>query len=176
MGIKIDSRVISDDVEKMKSRRGLEKGGPVQQYIDKTCLEKMDKYVPFQYVAKKPVWVTDETHPQGFRWTGKFRTVSGVRGGTLQQSAHIHSKPGTGIIEYRTPYARFQYYGIKMVGAESGLVVANRGETKITTGQKLKYQGAPTRGALWFERMKNNHLKEIEKGATEVADKEWSKS
>lgn len=156
--------------KKIKHKYGLEENGPVQKYIDKTVIDKSDPYVPYAYVVKKPVWRKDASKPWGFSWAGSFRETGGS-GGYLRRSAY-KSDIGSGKIVYAGPYARFQYYGKKMIGSYTGSVVADPGEKKVLTTQDLQHQGGPQRGAYWFERMKKKHKKEIIKGANEVAKRE----
>lgn len=54
---------------------------------------------------------------------------------------------------YNQPYAHYQYYGEVMAGRAP----------KHYTGEKLTYNGAPTRGARWTERMMIDKRKELEK-------------
>lgn len=56
-------------------------------------------------------------------------------------------------IVYTQPYAHYQYYGEVMAGRAP----------KSYTGRKLKYNGAPMRGARWVERMLADKREEIEK-------------
>jgi hypothetical protein len=67
------------------------------------------------------------------------------REGILTKSGIIHTKIGTGKIIYRTPYARYQYYG------------------KSVLGNELKYDTSrhALAGKLWFERYKADHLTEL---------------
>ena len=159
--------------KKIKKKYGLEEGGPVQRYIDETVIKKSDPYVPYAYVTTKPVWKKDPSKPWGYSWAGSFRTTGGS-GGYLRNSVK-DSEIGSGQIIYKGPYARFQYYGKVMVGTYTGSVVADPGEKKRVTSKSLQYQGGPTRGAFWFERMKKKHKKEIIKGANEIAKKEAEK-
>lgn len=55
-------------------------------------------------------------------------------------------------IIYSGPYAHYQYYGKVMGGRPP----------KKYTGAKLKYNGAPMRGARWIERMLIDKRSEIE--------------
>ena len=64
---------------------------------------------------------------------------------TLIESGNIHTKIGSGQLEYRTPYARRWYY------------------------MPAKFQGAPERGNYWFERMKQQHKAQILAGAKKKA-------
>ena len=65
--------------------------------------------------------------------------------GILKQSGIMHTKIGSGQIEYRTPYARKWYY-----------IPAN-------------FQESPERGNYWFERMKQQHKEQILAGAKRIA-------
>lgn len=62
--------------------------------------------------------------------------------GKLKQSGTQHTRIGSGDVQYKTPYARRQYY---------------------------ENRGSGTRGKLWFERMKGNHKDQILRGAANVA-------
>lgn len=55
-------------------------------------------------------------------------------------------------IVYTQPYAHYQWYGEVMAGRAP----------KEYTGKKLTYNGAPTRGPRWTERMLIDKRKEIE--------------
>lgn len=68
------------------------------------------------------------------------------RDNILIQSGQIHTKIGSGQLEYRTPYARRWYY------------------------QPANFNQAPERGNYWFERMKSQYKELILKGAQRVAD------
>lgn len=65
--------------------------------------------------------------------------------GTLKSSGVRHTIIGSGDIKYSTPYARRMYYN-----------------------PQYKFQGAPTRGGYWFERMKNDNKKQILNGANKM--------
>lgn len=56
--------------------------------------------------------------------------------GTLIKSGAIHTKIGSGVVIYSTPYARRHYY------------------------RPARFRGAPKRGNYWFERMKKEGGKE----------------
>jgi len=66
--------------------------------------------------------------------------------GHLKGSGTRHTRIGSGRVIYKTPYARRMYYN-----------------------PQYNFQGAPMRGAYWFERMKANHKEEILKGAAKIA-------
>jgi hypothetical protein len=65
--------------------------------------------------------------------------------GALIESGNIHTKIGSGQLEYRTPYARRWYY------------------------MPASFQEAPERGNYWFERMKQQYREQILKGAKNIA-------
>lgn len=65
--------------------------------------------------------------------------------GALIQSGNIHTKIGSGQLEYRTVYARRWYY------------------------MPANFQEAPERGNYWFERMKQQYKDQILKGAKRLA-------
>lgn len=81
-----------------------------------------------------------------------------MRSGKLIQSSTSSTRIGSGEVKYNAPYARYQYYGMLMVG---------RAPKKLTS-TPLKYQGAPQRGAKWFERMKAKNKTDILKGAGKI--------
>jgi len=60
--------------------------------------------------------------------------------GILNESGILHTVIGSGKVTYKTPYARKMYYN-----------------------PQLNFQGAPLRGAFWFERMKSSNKEYIEK-------------
>lgn len=64
----------------------------------------------------------------------------------LIESGNIHTKIGSGQIEYRTPYARRWYY------------------------REASFQEAPERGNYWFERMKQQYKEQILAGARKIAN------
>ena len=64
--------------------------------------------------------------------------------GHLIQSGVRATRLGSGMVQYNSPYARYQYYGKVMIGKAP----------KKITNIPLTYTGAPNRGAKWFERMK----------------------
>lgn len=64
------------------------------------------------------------------------------RTGALTRSGTIRTVIGSGLVQYATPYARFQYY---------------------CTAESRSYD--TRRGAKWFERMKTAHKKDIQRAA-----------
>lgn len=74
-----------------------------------------------------------------------------MRQGTLKNTRFI----GPDYVEYRGPYAHYQYIGRLMVGSKTGSAWAESGEPKVYASppRDLQYTGAPRRGALWDKRM-----------------------
>ena len=70
--------------------------------------------------------------------------------GLLKNNATI-AGDGSSIV-YNQPYAHYQYYGEVMAGRAP----------KQYTGKKLKYHGAPMRGAQWEKRMLADKSKDLE--------------
>ncbi len=64
----------------------------------------------------------------------------------LIASGNIHTKIGSGQLEYRTPYARRWYY------------------------MPASFSEAPERGNYWFERMKQQYREQIMAGAERIAN------
>ena len=75
--------------------------------------------------------------------------------GFLKKSGILGTDIGSGEVQWIAPYTRYQYYGKAMEGKPP----------KKVTDRDLQYNGAPQRGALWFERMKVDHKQEILDGA-----------
>lgn len=86
--------------------------------------------------------------------------------GVLVSSSIYHTVPGSGTIEYHTPYAHYQYEGRVMVGKNSGRPWARRGEPKVYNGNHLKYQKKSAR-AKWFEEAKKRYFRFWKKGVEE---------
>lgn len=84
-----------------------------------------------------------------------------MRSKALILSGTLATDVGSGLVQYNAPYARYHYYGKLMVGPAP----------KKLTEIDLTYEGAPQRGAFWFERMKANDAKAILKGAGKIVGK-----
>lgn len=100
-----------------------------------------------------------------------------MRSSTLIRSGSGHTVCGSGLVTYNTPYARYMYYGKKMIDPKYGkgaFYSVNYGYwsrpnvKKQLTEIPLKYGGAPIRGAYWFERMKVKHKFDILQGARKI--------
>ncbi len=85
--------------------------------------------------------------------------------GVLIKSADNGTKIGSGLIQYLSPYARYQYYGKLMVSSKTGSAYASEGEKKVLTDIDLKYSKTnPLAGKMWFERYKKDNLPVIIRG------------
>ena len=145
MPIKYNARLDLDGLQDALEARGLKPGGKVQKFIDSEVIRLCDPKVPF-------------------------------RTGVLKHSPMIASVIGQGLVIYATPYARYLYYG-QVYGPnipryEAGELAgfwSPPGKKKHPTGRKLTYNGAPERGAFWFERMKAERGDDIIRGAAALA-------
>lgn len=145
MPIKYDARLDLDGLQDALEARGLKPGGKVQKFIDSEVIRLCDPKVPFAT-------------------------------GVLKHSAITASVIGQGMVVYATPYARYLYYG-QVYGPnipryEAGELAgfwSPPGKKKHPTGRKLTYNGAPERGAFWFERMKAERGDDIIRGAAALA-------
>lgn len=145
MPIKYDAHLDLDGLRDALEARGLTPGGKVQKFIDSEVIRRCDPKVPFAT-------------------------------GVLKHSAITASVIGQGMVVYATPYARYLYYG-EVYGPnipryEAGELAgfwSPPGKKKHPTGRKLTYNGAPERGAFWFERMKAESGDDIIQGAAALA-------
>lgn len=85
------------------------------------------------------------------------------RNNGLIESGDAQTVVGSGEVIYKTPYARYQYYGKVMIGSPP----------KQVTDIDLQYHGGGKRGAKWFERMKADHKDDILRGAAKKAGCEY---
>ena len=117
----IDTQVtMHKSVNAILAERGLQSGGNVQKSIDENVIRFSEPYVPFL--------------------TG-FLAVDAPILGTVA---------GSGLVVYRAPYARRQYY-------------TNSGNGKQGTAR------GGLRGRYWFDRMKADHGQKIIQEAAEIA-------
>ena len=145
MKIEFDARLELDDLNAILARRGLLPGGRVQAVVDEAVLRYCAPKVPFDT-------------------------------GYLIRQALQTSIIGQGLIVYGTPYARYLYYG-EVYGPNIPIFEAGElagfysppGQKKHPTGRALTYQGAPERGAFWFERMNTEHREDIVREAAAAA-------
>lgn len=57
----------------------------------------------------------------------------------LSQNVRTYVEGDHGVVHYQSPYAAFQHEGNVMVSRITGSPWARKGESKIVTGRKLKY-------------------------------------
>lgn len=100
------------------------------------------------------------------------------RTGVLQGSATRNTVIGSGLIQQKTPYARYLYYGVVYgpnfpIFSGGDVVGFYSPPHKYPTGRQLNYDtsrhGHELAGKMWFERMKADHKGEILKGAMKIA-------
>ena len=152
--------------------------GKIHQPKDANIEKRFDKAVKLR---GRLTW-----HPNfGFVWSGKFHKAQVFvdneviklsvpfvpkRDGILIRSALIATNIGSGEVIYRTPYARYQYYGKLMVDPDTGSAWARPGVTKVLTNRDLNHAESP-RGRFWFEMMKEKHKLDILRGAKQIVKK-----
>ena len=57
----------------------------------------------------------------------------------LSENVSIYTEDDQGIVEYRSPYAHYQYKGVLYVSSITGSAFASSGEYKVPTSKKLEY-------------------------------------
>ena len=74
----------------------------------------------------------------------------------LSQNVRTYVDGGVGIVHYTSPYANYQHKGILMVSRLTGSPWARKGESKVTTGRKLKRNKSrhPLATSEWEKAMK----------------------
>lgn len=127
--------------EEILRNHGLQKGGPVQKFIDSECMRYMSDYMPRR------------------------------QAGELEHMMTMATVIGSGQIDTPGPYAHYLNEGILYVSPTTGSAWAKKNEIKIPTDTELTYAGAPMRGKKWFERMKADHKDDILSGAQALVDK-----
>lgn len=123
----IDTQVtMHKSVNAILAERGLEDGGDVQKSIDENVIQLSVPYVPF------------------------------LTGFLAVQSPILGTIVGSGLVVYKAPYAKPNYY-------------RNSGKGKEGTAR------GGLRGRHWFDRMKADHGQEIIRKAAEIAGGKYSK-
>lgn len=91
--------------------------------------------------------------------------------GKLYQSGIAGSTPGSGIVQWVSPYARYLYYGKLMIDPATGSAWARPNTTKVLTNKDLVFSQAvhPQAQAFWFEASKALNKKKWMKGAKKIA-------
>ena len=129
--MKLETKTKLKNLDKLLDERGLGVRHEVQTIVDNEVLKYNAKYIPWQ-------------------------------SGALNRSAITGTGYGSGLIIYNSPYGKYVYYGLLMV-APNGSAWAKHGEKKhiVVPHKLLTYDGAPTRGAYFFEKMKHYHLNSV---------------
>ena len=145
INFEFDARLDLDDLNEVLARRGLTPGGRVQKVVDNAVLSYCDPKVPMDT-------------------------------GMLKDSGPRASAVGDGLLVYATPYARYLYYGeiygpnIPIFeGGELAGFRSPKGQKKHPSGRPLTYQGAPERGAYWFQRAMAEHRDDVVREAAAAA-------
>lgn len=81
--------------------------------------------------------------------------------GMLLKNARVYVDNGQGIVQYLSPYARYQYHGKLMVSSLTGSAWSH-GEYKILTAIDLKYS-KPLATSYWDKAMKTARGKDLAK-------------
>ena len=97
-----------------------------------------------------------------------------IPGGAGGQLAKLKTYPNKHSIKYKSPYAKYQYYGkmyispklgVSGIPLKSGRWWSPKGEKKIATSKNLTYHTSGT-GAKWdklmLQRRKNDLVKDVE--------------
>lgn len=92
--------------------------------------------------------------------------------GMMEKSATAGTVIGSGIIEYNSPYARFQYYGKVMIYEPTGSTWAPFGGKKAVIERDLIHNTSrhAKAGPYWFDRAMQDHKEEILQGAQDIAN------
>jgi hypothetical protein len=90
--------------------------------------------------------------------------------GMMDKSATAGTIIGSGVIEYNSPYARFQYYGKVMIDPNTGSTWAPYGGKKVVTEKDLLHNKSrhPQAGPKWFDRAMQDHKEDILAGAQKI--------
>lgn len=90
------------------------------------------------------------------------------REGRLRDSGIDHTVIGSGLVQWKTPYAHYQHAGKDMIGIVSKRHWAMKGEPKMYNGKSLRYHTAGT-GSYWFDKAKKVHGKQWVKNTKKIA-------
>lgn len=140
--------------EEILRNHGLQKGGPVQKFIDEECIKRMSDYTP---------------HLNG-------HLIDAATFGTVLGSGEIHqTTPYAHYLYYGFVYEDPELHCAGWIsrtpGEYYGRWFSRNGVIKVPTNRELQYTGAPMRGKKWFERMKADHKDDILRGAQALVDR-----
>ena len=147
--IEIHCKVKLPDAEGLLAKRNLEKGGLVQQVIDKAVIDYSIPYCPFDtgVLANSPY------------------TASPIGSGKV-----VYNTPYAHYLYYGKVYGP----NIPVFDDDSGVPTrwfSPKGQKKHPTGKDLQYKTDPNElaGPFWTVRMKADHMQDILKEAKDAA-------
>lgn len=81
----------------------------------------------------------------------------------LAQNVSLYVEEDHGVVEYRSPYAHYQYKGELYVSSITGSPWASKGEYKVPTGKQLKHNDFrhPLATSEWDEAMKKARMGDL---------------
>ena len=91
--------------------------------------------------------------------------------GTLRDSMTLNTILGSGEVVFKTPYARYLYYGMLMVDSVTGSAWSPLGGTKVLTETPLQYHGGSKAGAFWDRRWKADNIMAYVKSLQDFVDR-----
>lgn len=109
--------------------------------------------------SRAQVWLDNEV----LKSTTKFVPMLT---GALFKSGQLGTQPGTGVVQWIAPYARYLYYGKVMAGPPAGPKYATDKDLVFSKSQRSPH---PQAQAFWFEASKALNKNEWIKGARRIA-------
>lgn len=81
----------------------------------------------------------------------------------LAQNVSLYVEGDNGVVEYRSPYAHYQYKGELYVSSKTGSPWAKSGEYKVPVGKNLKYKTFrhPLATSEWDKAMSKARMKDL---------------
>lgn len=81
----------------------------------------------------------------------------------LSQRVETYVEGDEGVVHYLAPYANYQHEGVLMVSRITGSPWAREGESKVTTGRKLKHNTSkhPLATSEWEKAMKAARMDDL---------------
>lgn len=91
----------------------------------------------------------------------------------LAQNVSIYTGNEYGVVEYRSPYAHYQYAGELYVSSATGSPWATKGEYKVPTGKKLEHKTFrhPLATSEWDKAMKTTRMEDLERAMQKYIDR-----
>jgi len=110
-----------------------------------------------------------------------------MRSGATTKSGINHTKIGSGMLIWRTPYIRYIYYGVLMVDPDYGVGAfynpltgqfwSRRGVRKIASERELTFDTSrhPKAGKLWSQRYLSDNRTRLSMAVNKMAGELWGK-